>query len=116
VPSEQFQELRQASRVVGDPAAGQQLPVAIDEGDEVVILGPVDATEHVGAFVGRLRLSGCIGGFEEDAEPRETAAPGGADASDREALTWRQSSEPLPWPATELLKPPLAESLRAHTH
>lgn len=31
-------------------------------------------------------------------------------------LTWRQSSEPLPWPATELLKLPLAESLRAHTH
>ena len=31
-------------------------------------------------------------------------------------LTWRQSREPLPWPATELLKLPLAESLHAHTH
>ncbi len=31
-------------------------------------------------------------------------------------LTWRQSREPLPWPATEPLELPLAESLRAHTH
>jgi hypothetical protein len=31
-------------------------------------------------------------------------------------LTWRRSREPVPWPATQPLRLPLAESLRAHTH
>ena len=31
-------------------------------------------------------------------------------------LTWRKSREPLPWPTTELLELPLAESLRPYTH
>jgi len=47
VPGEQPQQCRQAGRVVADPPAGQQLPVAIHNGDVVVIFGPVDAAEHV---------------------------------------------------------------------
>jgi hypothetical protein len=37
VLGEQGQQLRQPGRVVADPAAGQQLPVPVSQGDVVVV-------------------------------------------------------------------------------
>jgi len=34
-------------RVVADPAAGQQLPVAVHQGDVVVVFGPVDPAVNI---------------------------------------------------------------------
>jgi hypothetical protein len=47
VPGQQVQQRGEPGGVVADPAAGQQLPVTIYQGDVVVILSPVDAAEHV---------------------------------------------------------------------
>ena len=47
VLGEQGQQLRQPGRVVADPAAGQQLPVPVNEGDVVVIFSPVDPAVHI---------------------------------------------------------------------
>jgi hypothetical protein len=47
MPGQQARQRRQPGRVIADPAAGQQLPIAIDQGDVVMILGPVDAAEDV---------------------------------------------------------------------
>jgi hypothetical protein len=47
VGGEQVQQLREPGRVVADPAAAQQLPVAIHQGDVMVVFGPVDPAEHV---------------------------------------------------------------------
>ena len=44
---EQGQQGGQPGRVVADPAAGQQLPVPVDQGDVVVIFGPVDPAVHI---------------------------------------------------------------------
>ena len=37
VPGEQGQQFRKPRRVVADPAAGQQLPVAVRQGDVVMV-------------------------------------------------------------------------------
>jgi hypothetical protein len=47
VLGEQSQQGREPGRVVADPAAGQQLAVPVRQGDVVVVLGPVDAAEHI---------------------------------------------------------------------
>jgi hypothetical protein len=52
---EQGQQCREAGRVVADPAAGQQLPVPVHQGNVVVVLGPVDPAVHVHAFLRSLR-------------------------------------------------------------
>jgi hypothetical protein len=46
VPGEQPQQGGQPGCVVADPPAGQQFAVPVDQGDVVVVLGPVDAAEH----------------------------------------------------------------------
>jgi hypothetical protein len=51
VLGEQGQQLREPGRVVADPAAGQQLAVAVHQGDVVVIFGPVDPAEHIHSFL-----------------------------------------------------------------
>ena len=51
VLGEQGQQLREPGRVVADPAAGQQLPVPVRQGDVVVVFGPVDPAEHVHSFL-----------------------------------------------------------------
>ena len=47
VAGEQLEQRDQSGRVVADAPAGQQLPVPARQGDVVVVLGPVDAAEHV---------------------------------------------------------------------
>ena len=47
VLGEQLQQPGQAGRVVADPRPGQQLPVAVHQGDVVVVFGPVDPAECV---------------------------------------------------------------------
>jgi len=47
VLSEQVGQLGQPGRVVADPAAGQQLPVPVHQGDVVVGFGPVDPAVNV---------------------------------------------------------------------
>jgi len=51
VLGEQGQQGRQHGRVVADPAAGQQVPVPADQGDVVVVFGPVDPAVNVHAFL-----------------------------------------------------------------
>jgi hypothetical protein len=51
VPGEQFQQLGQPGRVVADPAPGQQLPVAVCQGDVVVIFSPVDPAVNIHPFL-----------------------------------------------------------------
>jgi hypothetical protein len=47
VLGEQGEQLGKPGPVVADPAAGQQLPVLVHQGDVVVIFGPVDPAVHV---------------------------------------------------------------------
>ena len=47
VLGEQGQQLGQPGRVVTDPAAGQRPPVPVNDGDVVVIFGPVDPAIHI---------------------------------------------------------------------
>ena len=51
VPGEQGQQPGEPGRVVADPAAGQQVPVPVHQGDVVVIFGPVDPAVHVHPFL-----------------------------------------------------------------
>jgi len=51
VLGEQGQQPGQPGGVVADPAAGQQVPVPVDQGDVVVVFGPVDPAVHVHAFL-----------------------------------------------------------------
>ena len=51
VLGEQGQQPGQPGRVVADPAAGQQVPVPVRQGDVVVVLGPVDPAVHVHGFL-----------------------------------------------------------------
>jgi hypothetical protein len=46
VAGEHVQQGGQPGRVVADAAAGQQLPAPVDQGDVVVVFGPVDAAKH----------------------------------------------------------------------
>jgi len=56
VLGEQGQQLGEPGRVVADPAAGQQLPVPVHQGDVVVIFGPVDPAEYVHPFLLHMSL------------------------------------------------------------
>ena len=47
VLGEQVQQPGQAGRVIADPRPGQQPAVPVDEGDVVVVFGPVDPAEYV---------------------------------------------------------------------
>jgi hypothetical protein len=47
VLGEQCQQPGQAGRVVADPLVGQQLAVAVHQGDVVVVFDPVDPAEYV---------------------------------------------------------------------
>jgi hypothetical protein len=47
VLGQQGQQARQSGRVIVDASPRQQAALPIDQGDVVVILGPVDATLHV---------------------------------------------------------------------
>ena len=51
VLGEQGQQRGEPSRVVADPAAGQQLAVLVHDGDVVVVFGPVDPAVNVHAFL-----------------------------------------------------------------
>jgi hypothetical protein len=51
VPGEQGQQLGQPRCVVTDPAAGQQLPVPVHQGDVVMIFSPVDAAINIHPFL-----------------------------------------------------------------
>jgi hypothetical protein len=46
VLGQQVEQLLQAGRVVADPGPAQELAVAVDHGDVVVVAGPVDPAEH----------------------------------------------------------------------
>ena len=59
VLGEQGQQRRQPGRVVADPAAGQQLPVPVHEGDVVVIFGPVDPAVNLHPFPPSPRYGRC---------------------------------------------------------
>ena len=43
---QQLQQRGEPGRVVADPALGQQRAVLVDQGDVVMVLGPVDPAEH----------------------------------------------------------------------
>ncbi len=60
VLGQQAQQLGQPGRVVADPAAGQQRAVPVYQGDVVVVLGPVDAAEHIHKHSSPCRLGYCL--------------------------------------------------------
>jgi len=60
VLGEQTQQGGEPGRVVADPAAGQQLPVPVGQGDVVVALGPVNPAEHVHKHSSPCRLRSCL--------------------------------------------------------
>jgi hypothetical protein len=43
---QQPQQSREAGRVVGDPCAGHHTPVVVDDGDVVMLGGPIDSAEQ----------------------------------------------------------------------
>lgn len=47
VVSQEVEQLLQAGRVVADPGPAEELAVAVDHGDVVVVAGPVDPAEHL---------------------------------------------------------------------
>jgi hypothetical protein len=50
VLGEQAGQRGQPGRVVADPPPRQQLPADVDQGDVVVVFGPVDPAEHLHEF------------------------------------------------------------------
>ena len=70
VLGEQVEQGGQAGRVVADPAAGQQLAVPVHQGDVVVILGPVDAAEHLCAHCVLLDMSSVRAGLSHAGHAR----------------------------------------------
>ncbi|MER8104486.1 hypothetical protein [Kitasatospora sp. NPDC094016] len=58
----------EAGRVVGDPGPFEELAVAVDHGDVVVVARPVEPAEHSYGCLSRLSFDVCLRRSKTDAE------------------------------------------------